>query len=163
MYGNNTLPGITPGKTTRNEGSIWRGYTEATWFKTVPVSGTAEEAVKIPIGTVLIQNLTDGTYAPMTESNIITAVANLPGARLVVVADSTGTSGTTIVTEGEEGEEDETVKTSSAVLVGIMGQVDQARLLVGGKKIEELTEAQQMCLRTQLEAWNFQPVPVLQA
>ncbi len=160
MYGNNTLPGITPGKTTRNEGSIWRGYTEATWFKTVPVSGTAEDAVKIPIGTVLIQSLTDGTYAPMTESNIITTIANLPGARLVIVADSTGTSGTT--TAGET-EEDEEVKTTNAVLVGIMGVVDQARLLVGGKKFSELTEAQQVCLHTQLEAWNFQPVPVLQA
>jgi len=157
MYGNKTLPGITPGKTTRNEGSIWRGYTEATWFKTVPVSGTAEEAVKIPIGTVLIQNLTDGTYAPMTESNIITTIDNLPGARLVIVADNTGTSGTTTIADGEE------VKATNAVLVGIMGVVDQARLLVGGKKFGELTEAQQMCLRTQLEAWNFQPVPVLQA
>ena len=157
MYGNNTLPGITPGRTTRNEGSIWRGYTEATWFKTVPVSGDTETAAKIPIGTILIQNLTDGTYAPMTESDIITAIANLPGARLVIVADNTGTSGTTATEDGEE------VKTTSTILVGIMGVVDQARLLVGGKKIEELTEAQQIGIKTQLEAWNFQPVPVLQA
>ena len=160
MYGNTTLPGITPGKTTRNDGSIWRGYTEATWFKIVPVSGTAEDAVKIPIGTVLIQNLTDGTYAPMTESNIISAVAGLPGARLVIVADSTGTSGTTAAGETEE---DEAVKTMNAVLVGIMGVVDQDRLIVGGKLLEELTEAQQLCLRTQLEGWNFQLVHVLQA
>ena len=160
MYGNTTLPGITPGKTTRNDGSIWRGYTEATWFKTVPVSGTAEDVVKIPIGTVLIQDLTDGTYAPITESDIITTIANLPGARLVIVADSTGTSDTT--TAGET-EDDADIKESSAVLVGIMGVVDQAQLLVGGKKFGDLTEAQQVCLHTQLEAWNFQPVPVLQA
>lgn len=157
MYGNTTLPGITPGKTTRNEGSIWRGYTEATWFKTVNVSGDSEEAVKIPLGTILIENPTNGTYAPMTESDIITAISNLPGARLAVMADSTGTSGTTTTEDGEA------VKTANTVLAGIMGQVDQARLLVSGKKIEELTEAQQIGLRIQLEAWNFQLVPVLQA
>ena len=159
MYGNTTLPGITQGKTARNDGSIWRGYTEATWFKTVPVSGASEEAVKIPIGTILIQDLSEGTYAPMAESNIIATVANLPGSRLVIVADSTGTSGTTTPAE----DENEDVKSTGTVLVGIMGVVDQARLIVGGKLFGELTEAQQLCLRTQLEAWNFQPVPVLQA
>ena len=158
MYGNNTLPGITPGTTTRNDGSIWRGYTEATWFKTVPVSGDSAEAVKIPKGTILIEDMTDGTYAPMAADDIITTVASLPGARLAIVADSTGTSGTSTTTA-----DDETVKTSSTVLVGIMGQVDQGQLLVGGTKIAELTKAQQIGLRTQLEAWNFQLVPVLQA
>ena len=63
----------------------------------------------------------------------------------------------------EEGEEGEEVRTTNAVLAGIMGQVDQARLWIGGKKIDELTEVQRIGLRTQLEAWNFQPVPVLQA
>lgn len=158
MYGNTTLPGITPGKINRNDGSIWRGYTEATWFKTVPVRGTTEEVVKLPIGTILIQNLTDGTYAPMNESDIIAAVVNLPGSRLVIVADSTGTSTTTPA--DAETEED---KTTNAVLVGIMGVIDQGRLLIGDKLFGELTEAQQLCLRTQLEAWNFQLVPVLQA
>ena len=95
----------------------------------------------------------------MNESDIIATVANLPGARLVIVADSTGTSGTTNVAEGENEEE----KTTNAVLVGIMGQVDQNRLIIGDKLLGELTEVQQICLRTQLEAWNFQPVPVLQA
>ena len=157
MYGNNTLPGVTPGATTRNDGSIWRGYTEATWFKTVAVSGGSAEAAKIPKGMILIENLTDGTYAPMTANDIITTVAGLPGARLAIVADNTGTSGTTTTEDGE------TVKTANSVLAGIMGQVDQARLVIGGKKFDELTEAQQTCLCTQLEAWNFQPVPVLQA
>ena len=159
MYGNTTLPGITPGKINRNDGSIWRGYTEATWFKTAPVRGTTEEVVKLPIGTILIQDLTDGTYAPMNESDIIAAVVNLPGSRLVIVADSTGTSGTTTPADAET-EED---KTTNAVLVGIMGVIDQGRLLIGDKLFGELTEAQQLCLRTQLEAWNFQLVPVLQA
>ena len=159
MYGNTTLPGITPGKTTRNDGSIWRGYTEATWFKTVDVSGTAEEAVKIPLGTILIQDLTEGTYSPMRESDIIATVADLPGTRLVIVADSTGTSGTTTAA----GSENEEGKTANAVLVGIMGVVNQDRLIVGSKLFEELTEAQRLCLRTQLEGWNFQLVPVLQA
>lgn len=163
MYGNSALPGITPGATARSDGSLWRGYTESTWFQTVNVSGDSEAPAKIPLGTLLIQNLTDGTYSPMTESGIITTAASLPGARLVIVADSTGTSGTTTVTEGEAGEESEEVKTTSAVLASIMGQVDQARLLVGSKKFDELTETQQVCLRAQLEAWNFQPVPVLQA
>ena len=157
MYGNNTLPGITPGATTRSDGSIWRGYTEATWFKTVPVSGDSAKAVKVPKGTILIEDMTDGTYAPMTADDIITTVAGLPGARLVIVADSTGTSGTTTTAD------DDTVKTTSTVLVGIMGQVDQGQLLVGDTKIAELNETQQIGLRTQLEAWNFQLVPVLQA
>ena len=158
MYGNTTLPDITPGKINRNDGSIWRGYTEATWFKTVPVRGTTEEVVKLPIGTILIQDLTDGPYAPMNESDIIAAVVTLPGSRLVIVADSTGTSTTTPA--DAETEED---KTTNAVLVGIMGVIDQGRLLIGDKLFGELTEAQQLCLRTQLEAWNFQLVHVLQA
>ena len=162
MYGNSVLPGISPGATTRNGGSIWRGYTESTWFQIVNVGGDSETGAKIPLGTILIQNMTDGIYAPMTESDIITTAASLPGARLVIVADSTGASGTTTVTEGETGENEE-VKTANAVLVGVMGVVDQARLLVGNKKFEELTEAQRVGLRAQLEAWNFQPVSVLQA
>ena len=146
MYGNNTLPGITPGATIRNNGSIWRGYTEATWFKTVAVSGDSAEAVKVPKGTILIEDMTDGTYAPMTADDIITTVDALPGARLVIVADSTGTSETTTTAD------DDTVKTTSTVLVGIMGQVDQGQLLVGDTKIAELNETQQIGLRTQLEA-----------
>ena len=160
MYGNSTLPGVTPGATSRNDGSIWRGYTEATWFKTVAVSGSSAEAAKVPKGMILIEDMTDGTYAPMTASDIITTVADLPGARLAIVADSTAVSGTTTARETED---DEAIKTTNTVLVGIMGQVDQEQLLVDGTRIAELTEAQQVGLRTQLEAWNFQLIPVLQA
>ena len=157
MYGNTLLPGVTAGASYRNDGSIWRGYTEATWFQTVKVSGEGEEATKIPLGTILIQNLTDGTYTPLTESGIVISASGLPGSRLGIAADTTGTSGTATT------EDDETVKTNSTLLIGIMGVVDQARLLIGDKKFEELTEAQQTCLRAQLEAWNFQLVSVLQA
>ena len=94
MYGNTLLPGVTAGASYRNDGSIWRGYTEATWFQTVKVSGEGEEATKIPLGTILIQNLTDGTYTPLTESGIVISASGLPGSRLGIAADTTGTSGT---------------------------------------------------------------------
>lgn len=149
MYGNTTLPGITPGKTARNEGTIWRGYTESTWFKAVTVKSDGDEAVKVPLGTVLKEIPGEGTYTPMAESDIITEVASLPGPRLAIVADSTGKA----QPEGSE----------TSILIGVMGQVDQARLTVGGKVFEELTEEQQRCLRTQLEAWGLQPVPLTQA
>ena len=157
MYGNSRLPGIEVSDTYRYEGSIWRGYPEATWFKTVKVNGASAEASKIEQGTIMKELLTDGTFTPIKESDIISAVADLPGARLGIVADKTATTGTTTTVESE------TVVTPSSVLIGIQGQVDMNKLLIGEKKFSELTDEQKICLNTQLEAWGFQLIDVIQA
>ena len=46
MYGNERLPGIAKSETYSFEGSLWRGYTEATWLKHVKVTGTTGD--KLP-------------------------------------------------------------------------------------------------------------------
>ena len=157
MYGNSTLPGIAVSETYRYEGSIWRGYPEATWFKLVKVNGSSAEASKIEQGTIMKELLADGTFTPIEESDIISAVADLPGARLGIVADKTATTGTTTTVESE------TVVTPSSVLIGIQGQVDMNKLFIGEKKFSELTDEQKICLNTQLEAWGFQLINVIQA
>lgn len=155
MYGNKTLPGFAAGSTYRNENSIWQGYPEATWFKNVKVIGNEE--TKIAVGTILKENISDGTYSVFTVSDIVSAISDLPGARLVIVADFTALSGVS------ETVDDETTFTPSSVLVGISGQVDKAKILVGETVFTELTAEQQVALNAQLEAWHFQLVDVMQA
>ena len=136
MYGNTRLPGIATSETYRAKNSIWRGYTEATWFKIVSVAGTT--STKLPRGTILIEDLSTGYYNPMTTSNIISAASGLPGARLVIVADDTAVTGSA-ETEGE-GQDAVTTQKTSAVLVGIQGQVDKEQIFVGETALTKLTE-----------------------
>lgn len=152
MYGNDRLPGVAVSETYRNKGSIWQGAPEATWFKTVGVKGTEGTGTDIPVGTIM-KELEDGSYAPIEESDIVSLVADLPGARLVIVADKTAKTGTTV--DGEE--------VSSSVLVGTCGKVDRARVYVADKAFSDLTEVQRLGLNLQLEAWGFQLVNVMQA
>lgn len=159
MYGNNRLPGIGDSTPFRPEGSIWRGFTQSTWFKHVLVNGEDAEGTPIPKGTIM-KEFTDGSYVAMAESDILTGTAGLPGARLVIVADSTGETGTTTTVAGTNGQE--TVKTARSILVGIMGEVDQDQLIIGGKIWDDLTDTQKKNLRTQMEAWNFSLVHVTQ-
>lgn len=159
MYGNNRVPGIRAGEEWRYHGGLWRGAPESTWFKYVMVNGDGAEATPIPLGTVL-KETADGSYLPMEEADILTGTAGLPGARLAIVADTTGKTPTTETVEGENGPE--SVKKASSILVGIMGEVDQDRLIVSGKKWGELTDEQRQGLRTQLESWNFNLVYVMQ-
>ena len=160
MYGNNRLPGITEGEVFRPEGSIWRGFTQSTWFKVVTVNGSQAEAAKIPLGTIMRETL-DGSYHPLEETDILTGTAGLPGSRLGIVADTTGKSGTTETGQGSNGPV--TVRKASSILIGASGEVDQDRLIVGDKKWADLTDEQRQGLRTQLEAWNFNLVCVQQA
>lgn len=153
MYGNEKLPGIATSQPYRNEGSLWQGSPSSTWFKTVKVNGSEEEGTEILRGTIM-KELTDGTYTPIAETDIITTTANLPGARLAIVADNSAKTGTTTM------QDEETVTTPSSVLVGISGQVDKSRLYIGDKGFTELTDEQQISLNVQLEAWGFQLVSV---
>lgn len=156
MYGNQTLPGVSVSDTYRvTNGSIWRGYPEATWFKTVNVNGT--DGAELPLGTIMKEVVADGSYTPITESDIITNAANLPGVRLAIVADKTAKTGTT------ETVDEETVSTPSSVLIGIAGIVNKEMLFVGDTRFTELEDAKKIALNTQLEAWNFQLITVVQA
>ena len=156
MYGNQTLPGVSVSDTYRvTNGSIWRGYPEATWFKTVNVNGT--DGAELPLGTIMKEVVADGSYTPITESDIITNAANLPGVRLAIVADKTAKTGTT------ETVDEETVSTPSGVLIGIAGIVNKEMLFVGDTRFTELEDAKKIALNTQLEAWNFQLITVVQA
>ena len=155
MYGNEKLPGIAVSEQFRNENSIWQGYTQATWFKVVKVNGTDGAAIKA--GTIMKEVIADGSYTPITAGDILSAIADLPGARLAIVADKSAKTGTTSTVDGES------VSEPSSVLVGIAGVVDRSKLYVGDKAFTELEEAQQISLNTQLEAWNFQLVNVMQA
>ena len=159
MYGNEKLPGVAVSEYFRSESSIWQGYTQATWFKVVQVNGN--EAVDIPVGTIMKELADDGSYTPISESDILSDAASLPGVRLAIVADKSAKSGSTKTTG--EGSEAVTENIPSSVLVGIMGVVDKAKLFVGDKSFSELTEAQKINLNTQLEAWHFQLVNVTQA
>ena len=156
MYGNEKLPGVSTSQQYRNEGSLWQGSPSSTWFKTVKVNGDEAEGVAILRGTIM-KELTDGTYTPISEADIVSAVENLPGSRLAIVADNSAKTGTTTT------QDEETIKTPSSVLVGICGQVDKGRLLIGDKDFTELTDDQQISLNVQLEAWGFQLISVQQA
>ena len=81
----------------------------------------------------------------------------LSGVRLAIVADKSAKTGTTSTVDGEA------VSEASSVLVGIAGVVDRSKLYVGDKAFTELSAEQQISLNTQLEAWNFQLVNVMQA
>lgn len=156
MYGNIKLPGVSVSETYKvSKGSIWRGYPEATFFKTVSVNGT--DGTDIPLGTIMKELTADGSYTPMADTDIITATTDLPGARLAIVADHTAKTGVTAEVDGE------TEATPASVLVGISGVVDKAKLFVGDTAFTELTDAQKIALNTQLEVWGFQLVNVLQA
>lgn len=160
MYGNDTLPGVSVSESYRvTNGSIWRGYPEATWFKHVNVNGT--DGSELPLGTIMKEVAADGSYTPMTENDIITVAANLPGARLAIVADKSAKTGTTTTTG--EGADAVTEAKASSVLIGIAGIVNKEMLFVGNKRFTELTDAQRIALNTQLEAWNFQLITVVQA
>ena len=156
MYGNETLPVVSVSETYRSKGSIWRGAPEATWFKAVNVNGSEAEGAAIFAGTIMKQ-LTDGTYAPIAESDIVSEVSGLPGVRLVIVADKSAKTGTT-TTAGSG-----TEAVPSSVLVGVCGVVDKAKLFVGDTPFTELTEEQGISLSLQLEAWGFMLVNVTQA
>ena len=152
MYGNDRLPGVAVSETYRSNGSIWQGAPEATWFKVVGVKGTEETGTDIPVGTIM-KEVEGGTYSPIAESDIVSAVGDLPGSRLAIVADKTAQTGTTV--EGEE--------TPSSVLVGTCGKVDKARIYVADKAFTDLTDVQKIGLNLQLEAWGFMLVNVMQA
>ncbi|MBQ4430630.1 MAG: hypothetical protein II877_03925 [Synergistaceae bacterium] len=160
MYGNEKLPGISVSETYRvTNGSIWRGYPEATFFKVVSVNGT--DGAELPAGTIMKEVADDGSYTPITASDIVSVIADLPGTRLAIVADKSAKTGTTTTTG--EGAEAVTESVASSVLVGISGVVDKAKLLVGDTAFTELEDAQKIGLNTQLEAWGFQLVNVMQA
>ena len=160
MYGNSRASGVAISEQFRNDGSLWRSCPESTWLKLVKVNGATDTAAKIPLGTVMKELITDGTYTPITESDIISAVAGLPGARLGIVADTDAETGVTITTT--EDSETVTEVKPSTVLIGIHGQVDKAKIFIGDKLFSELTAAQQICLNTQLEAWGFQLIDVVE-
>ena len=160
MYGNSRLPGISVSDTYRiTNGSIWQGYPEATWFKTVKVNGT--DASEIPYGTIMKELTDDGSYTPITASDIISAATDLPGNRLAIVADKTAKTGSTVTTG--EGTDAVTEANPSTVLVGVSGIVDKNKLFVGDTNFTELTDEQKINLTAQLEAWNFMLIDVLQA
>lgn len=156
MYGNQTLPGVSVSEDYRvTNGSIWQGSPASTWFKTVSVGGT--DNADIPAGTIMKEVVADGTYTPITTADIVSAVADLPGVRLAIVADKTAKTGTTQEVDGA------TENVPSTVLVGISGVVNESLLYVGETKFTELEKAQQIALNLQLEAWHFQLVNVAQA
>ena len=160
MYGNERLPGVSVSESYRAKGSIWQGAPESTWFKTVSVNGSDAEGTPISAGAIM-KELTDGSYMPIAESDIIPAVADLPGVRLAIVADKSAKTGTTSTTG--EGSEAVTEITPSSVLVGVCGKVDKAKLYVDDKAFTELTDEQKIGLNLQLEAWGFMLVNVMQA
>ena len=160
MYGNERLPGVSVSESYRAKGTIWQGSPAATWFKTVSVNGSEAEGTAIAAGTIMKQ-IDDGSYTPIADSDIVSAVGDLPGVRLVIVADKSAKTGTTTTTG--EGTEAVTEITPSSVLVGTCGKVDKNKLLVGETAFTELTDEQKRCLNLQLEAWNFLLVNVMQA
>ena len=136
MYGNERLPGFEASEQYKvTEGSVWRGQPESTWFKVVKISNEVKR------GIIVKENGATGIYAPMTTDDIITATANLPGVRLGIVADK---------------------KAEGTALIGIQGQVDSNKLLIGDTAFLELTDIQKINLNTQLEAWGFQLIDVKQ-
>ena len=156
MYGNQTLPGVSVTEDYRvTNGSIWQGSPASTWFKTVSVGGT--DNADIPAGTIMKEVIADGSYTPITTADIVSAVAELPGVRLAIIADKTAKTGTTAEVDGA------TQNVPSTVLVGISGIVNKNLLYVGETKFTELEEGQQIALNLQLEAWHFQLVNVIQA
>ena len=156
MYGNQTLPGVSVSEDYRvTNGSIWQGSPASTWFKTVSVGGT--DNADIPAGTIMKEVVADGSYTPITTADILSAVTDLPGVRLAIVADKTAKTGTTQEVDGA------TENVPSTVLVGISGVVNKNLLYVGETKFTELEEAQQRNLNMQLEAWHFNLVNVVQA
>jgi len=141
MYGNEKLPGFEGSEEYRYEGGIWCGSPASTWFKTVKVEGEVKK------GMIIKENLNSSIYSVFEVEDIINMPANLPGVRLGIVADkeAKGASGSPV-----------------SVLIGIQGQVDKNKLLIGETAFSGLTDAQKINLNTQLEAWGFQLIDVKQ-
>ena len=142
MYGNENKPGVRIYDGYRDDGTIWVGYPEATWFEnSVQVkNATPPEFINLPLGAVLTQ-IADGSYAPLKVTDIAASAATLPGNRLVIVADK----------RKKLTVEDEDIR----LLAGKAGVVDRRRLSVEGTMFEDLTESQQMWLKNMLEVWGF--------
>ncbi len=160
MYGNDRLPGVSVSEAYRAKGSIWQGSPSSTWFKTVNVNGTESEGTPISAGTIM-KELSDGSYTPIAESDIVSSLANAGKLPLVIVADKTAKTGTTTTTG--EGADAVTEAVPSSVLVGVSGQVDKGKILVGAKVFSDLTETQQIYLDAQLKACGIMLVNVMQA
>ena len=160
MYGNDRLPVVGVSGSYSNKGSIWQGSPSSTWFKTVNVNGTESEGTPISAGTIM-KELSDGSYTPIAESDIVSSLANAGKLPLVIVADKTAKTGTTTTTG--EGADAVTEAIPSSVLVGVSGQVDKGKILVGAKVFSDLTETQQIYLDAQLKACGIMLVNVMQA
>ena len=159
MYGNRVLPGFNTGTAYKvPTGSIWRGFPEATCFKVVQVDGESDAASKLVIGTIMNEGA-DGKWTAIAETDIISQTSNLPSSRLGIVADTTAETGYTYTPEGAS----DPVTVDNGILIGVMGEVDRDKLLVGSKAYSDLTDTQKANLETQLSAWNIQPVFVFQA
>ena len=135
MYGNEKLPGFEGSEQYRYEGSIWCGSPESTWFKVVKISGDVKQ------GSIVKEDSATGVYSPIAVADIISATAALPGVRLGIVADK---------------------NPEETALIGIQGQIDKNKLLIGETAFSELTDEQKINLNTQLEAWGFQLLNVEQ-
>ena len=159
MYGNDRLPGVSVSEAYRAKGSIWQGSPSSTWFKTVNVNGPEAEGTPISAGTIM-KELSDGSYTPLAESDIVSSLANAGKLPLVIVADKTAKTGTTTTTG--EGADAVTEAVPSSVLVGVSGQVDKEKILVGEKAFSELMETQQINLEAQLKACGIMLVKVMQ-
>ena len=147
MFGNKVLPGLEGHAATRCWGSIWKGDPESTWGRIKKVKNKSGTTFSLPLGTVLKMDKADGAYTPMELSDIASDYGGLPGPRLTVVADQN-------VSVKPEG---------ATVGVGICGEIDRARLIVGGKAWSELTDAQRVMLEPQLALWGFGLNDVMQA
>lgn len=100
------------------------GSPSSTWFKTVRVNGSEAEGTAISAGTIM-KELSDSTYTPIAESDIVSSLANTGKLPLVIVADKTAKTGTT--TSSGEGADAVTEAVPSSVLVGICWQVDKGK------------------------------------
>ena len=148
MYGNYKIPDFKKGTTVRESGSIWKGEPQATWWAYAKCKGALATATDLPLGTIVKEDPTDGTFVAAATTDIVAAASAYPGVQLAIVADNTAK----VTNAGD-----------TTVLLGISGLIDKEQLIIRGVKISTLTAAQQRFLTAQLRLWGFSVVEVQQS
>jgi hypothetical protein len=147
MFGNSTLPGFESLGTFRKRNSIFVGSFDTTSAQVVTVANAAAAEVEIPMGAVLKLNIATGKYTAAVIADLPSAIAGLPGAPLVILADST----LKVPATGE-----------NTACVARAGRIDIDQVSIEGTKWRDLTDAQRVSLETVLRVWGFLPEIVLQ-
>jgi hypothetical protein len=143
MWGSKKIPGFEGGVERRlYMNKIFVGQPESTWMRIFPVKNSDAAPADVAYGLVIYEDLTDGTFSPVT-----TIDATLNDKRLAVVVDEN-------VTAPANGE----IKCNLA----IAGELDKDQLVVDGVLWADLSDVDKVVLEAAMKRWGFGLALVMQ-